>query len=60
MSDLLQFVQFKDLVNWSVKQYLSSLIYSKYEITSLGKHIKVEIAKIKLKDFQKVFVKILT
>lgn len=47
MSDLLQFVRYRDLVNWDVKSNLPSLIFSNYQIPSLGKYIQVEATKVK-------------
>ncbi|CAC9562924.1 Type I restriction-modification system, specificity subunit S [uncultured Gammaproteobacteria bacterium] len=47
MSALLEFIQYKDFNIWDVKQYLSTLIYSDYEIVSLGKHINAETTKVK-------------
>jgi len=45
--ELLQFIEFKDLSSWSVKNYLSSEISSIYKIVKLGDFIKEEKEKIK-------------
>lgn len=47
MSSLLKHIRFKDFDNWSVKNYLSSLVYSEHEIVLLGQHIQAETTKIK-------------
>ncbi len=59
MSNLLQFVEYKNFSTWDVKQYLSSLISSKYEIASLGSSIQTETTKIKPFDNPKDDFKIL-
>ncbi len=50
MSVLLQFTRFKSFTIWDVKRNLSSLIYSDYEIVTLGNYIQEE--KIKVKPFE--------
>ena len=47
MSVLLQFARFKNFTIWDVKRNLSSLIYSDYEIVTLGHYIQEEKTKIK-------------
>lgn len=47
MSGLLQFARFKNFTIWDVKRNLSSLIYSDYEIVTLGHFIQEEKAKVK-------------
>jgi hypothetical protein len=45
MNNILQFVWFKDFDNWNVRQYMSVLFQSKYNITLLKKCIKAETIK---------------
>jgi len=47
MSALLQFTRFKSFTIWDVKRNLSSLIYSDYEIVTLGNYIQEEKTKVK-------------
>ena len=47
MSALLQFTRFKSFAIWDVKRNLSSLIYSDYEIVTLGNYIQEEKTKVK-------------
>jgi type I restriction enzyme S subunit len=47
VSTLLKFARFKDFYIWDVKRNLSSLIYSDYEIVTLGHYIQEEKAKVK-------------
>lgn len=47
MSALLEFIKFKDFDLWDVKRYLSTMIYSNYDIVKLGDYIKEENTKIK-------------
>jgi type I restriction enzyme S subunit len=59
MNNILQFVWFKDFDNWNVRQYMSVLFQSKYNITLLKKCIKAETIKIKPFDFPNDNFKIL-
>ncbi|MCT7553639.1 restriction endonuclease subunit S [Aliarcobacter butzleri] len=59
MSKLLQFANFQELINWSVKTNLSSLIESKYKIVTLGNHIIEQKDKVKPFDFPEDDFKIL-
>ncbi len=59
MSKLLQFANFQELINWSVKTNLSSLIESKYKVVTLGNHIIEQKDKVKPFDFPEDDFKIL-
>lgn len=59
MSKLLQFANFQELINWSVKSNLSSLIHSNYPVVTLGNHIIEQNKKIKPFDFPEDDFKIL-
>lgn len=59
MSKLLQFASFGELINWSVKTNLSSLIESKYKIVTLGSHIIEQKDRVKPFDFPEDDFKIL-
>lgn len=59
MSKLLQFANFQELINWSVKTNLSSLIKSKYKVVTLGNHIIEQKDKVKPFDFPEDDFKIL-
>ncbi|MBV5278228.1 MAG: restriction endonuclease subunit S, partial [Campylobacteraceae bacterium] len=59
MSALLKFVQYKNLNIWSVKNYLTRLIYSDFNIVSLKECIQEENIKIKPFDFPEEDFKIL-
>lgn len=53
MSDLLQFVWYKDFDNWSVKSYLNSnLLHSQFELVLLGKLITPRQEKVKKEDYR--------
>lgn len=59
MSKLLQFANFQELINWSVKTNLSSLIESKYKVVPLGNHIIEQKDRVKPFDFPEDDFKIL-
>uniref|UniRef100_UPI004047194A restriction endonuclease subunit S n=1 Tax=Aliarcobacter sp. TaxID=2321116 RepID=UPI004047194A len=59
MSKLLQFANFGELINWSVKTNLSSLVESKYKVVTLGNHIIEQKDKVKPFDFPEDDFKIL-
>lgn len=59
MSKLLQFANFQELINWSVKTNLSSLIESKYKVVTLGNHIIEQKDKVKPFNFPEDDFKIL-
>ncbi len=59
MSKLLQFANFQELINWSVKTNLSSLIESKYKVVTLGNHIIEQKDRVKPFDFPEDDFKIL-
>ncbi len=53
MSELLQFVQFKDLVNWSVKNYLNAnILQSQFDLVALGELITPRQEKVKKQDYK--------
>ena len=52
MSDLLQIVAFKELDNWSVKNYLNNnILHSVFDLVSLGKLITPRQEKVKKTDY---------
>ena len=51
MHSLLHFINYKDLENWSVKNYIANLIHSKYTIAQLKDYIQEE--KEKINPFEK-------
>ncbi len=59
MSKLLQFANFQELINWSVKTNLSSLVESKYKVVTLGNHIIEQKDRVKPFDFPEDDFKIL-
>lgn len=59
MSKLLQFANFQELINWSVKTNLSSLMASNYKVVTLGNHIIEQKERVKPFDFPEDDFKIL-